>query len=167
MGWRIGGGVKTEAATAISPVKCLVSARCNLFDRGGIARRPLPNCLLARQSLRAARTSQESRHQLFFSKRATPDWVSRTPRSHGKKVRGIRTRPAARTDSAIEARDLSGRSHVCAKTPSRPADGTNPDSPGGAQSKAGLLRSRWSSGPALSALWRSCVRLRSGYSRFS
>ena len=61
----------------------------------------------------------------------------------------------------MPAPDLAGQSHVCAKTLSRPADDTNPDTPGDAQSKAGSPRSPWSSVPALSALWRSCVRLRS------
>ena len=56
-------------------------------------------------------------------------------------------RLAAGIDSAIEARDLSGQSHVCAKTPSRPERGTNPDSAGDEPHKAGSPRSRWSSAP--------------------
>src|ERR1017187_5558809 len=56
--------------------------------------------------------------------------------------RGMRTRLAARIDSAIEARALSGQSHVCAKTPPRRERGTNPNSPGDAQNTAGSLRSR-------------------------
>src|ERR1022692_4769079 len=54
----------------------------------------------------------------------------------------MRTRLAARIDSAIEARALSGQSHVCAKTPPRRERGTNPNSPGDAQNTAGSLRSR-------------------------
>src|ERR1022692_1671501 len=73
----------------------------------------------------------------------------------------MRTRLAARIDSAIEARALSGQSHVSAKTASRPEDGTNPDSPDDARSTAGSPRSPWSSAPALSGLRRSCGRLRS------
>jgi hypothetical protein len=112
------------------------------------------------QSLRG-RASQESRHQLFFSKRATPNGVSPAPRSQGKKVRGIRTRLAARIDSAIEARDSASQSYVCAKTPLRPERGRNPDSPGDAQSTAELRKSPTSSGPIPWGPVRSCGLLRS------
>src|ERR1017187_10360882 len=79
------------------------------------------------------------------------------------KPRGTRMRPAASVDSAIEARTLSGQSHVCAKTPARPEHGTNPDPSGDAQSKAGSPRNPWTSGPALSAPKCSCGRLRLDY----
>jgi hypothetical protein len=58
------------------------------------------------QSLRG-RASQESRHQLFFSKRATPNGVSPAPRPHGKKFAGCGHVLLPRIDSANEAQSLA------------------------------------------------------------
>jgi hypothetical protein len=75
--------------------------------------------------------------------------------------RGMRTRLTAGIDSAIEARNLSGQSHVSAKTRPRPERGTSPDSLDDAQSKAGSPRNRWSSAPSPWGPARSCGPLRS------
>ena len=84
-----------------------------------------------------------------------------SPRPSPVERLAMRALRAARIDSATPRRGRSAQVHASPRTRSHPAHGTNQGSPDGAQSKAGLLRSRWSSGPALSALWRSCVRLRS------
>src|ERR1700735_2757376 len=71
----------------------------------------------------------------------------------------MRIRLAARNDYAIEARALSGQSHVCAKTPPRPEGGTNPDDSDDERRKAESPRSPRSSAPSPWVLRHSCGQL--------
>src|ERR1022692_2208809 len=109
--------------------------------------------------------TRERRHSRFPIDLVLSDPVHRPERSGhpaftGMNSVGGRTRLAARIESAIEARGLSGQSHVCAKTPARPEHGTNPDSPGDEPHKGGSPRSLRSSAPSPWRPERSCGQLR-------
>src|ERR1039458_9978952 len=123
--------------------------------------RLLQNCIYRVKHSAGPKAGRQPSFSKHFSKRATPNWVSCTPRSQGKSFCGIRTRPDARIDPAIEAGDFAGQSYAYVKTSSRPARGTNPNSPGDARNTAGSPRSPWSSAPSPWGPRRWCGLLRS------
>src|ERR1035438_7140149 len=135
---------------------CAGSPDLHRINRAGHGRVPLPESTL------------QSKHELF---QVNPMFLQKLRLAQKMvRIQILPMMPGAQRDrrevrgllpqSFRSARALSGQSHVSAKTPARPEDGTNPDSPDDARSTAGSPRSPWSSAPILWDPRRSCAQPR-------